>query len=60
MERFEIRNDKGKLIESELKGTEIEAIERVKELAKDGKTNYELVKVSTVYDTANPPVVIEF
>lgn len=62
VERLEIRNGKGKLIESELTAmTEADAIKRVKELASgDEKTSYELVRISTVYDSANPPVEIEF
>lgn len=62
MERFEIRNNKGKLVESFTRAvTQAEAVARVKELkTKDDKLEFELVKVSTVYDTANPPVEIEF
>jgi hypothetical protein len=62
MERFEIRDSKGKLVESLTKDTsQGQAVLRVKEL-KTAKPNveYELVRVSTVYDTAKPPVEIEF
>lgn len=62
MSRFEIRNNKGKVLESLVHSTTKEqAVLRVKELkANDGKAEYELVTVETVYDTANPPVEIEF
>jgi hypothetical protein len=62
MERFEIRTNKGKAVESlTMATTKEQAIARIKELkATEPKQEYELVRVTTLYDTANPPVEIEF